>query len=245
MHFTLMKHLISIFFTAICATVLLHSCTIDEIDTFSGGSQVYFERSAGSGTADSLTYSFAVQPAGLMNDIVRIPIVVTGEAVPYDRIVNIEVDRSLTTATEGKEYTFSQVTIPAGSFSTTLDVAVNRTPAIAEEERYITFRILPSEGLEIDVNPAWIDYKLKINDILTRPARWVYECQPYFGVYSRVKYRFIIDTLGLWDFPDSGENAIPRAQMYFYKDKMKSALAKWTQENGPMLDENGNVISFN
>lgn len=72
----------------------------------------------------------------------------------------------------------------------------------------------------------------------------MYECQPYFGVYSQVKYRFIIDTLGIWDFPDSGENAIPRAQMYFYQDKMKSALAKWTQENGPMRDENGNVISF-
>lgn len=239
-----MKHLIYTLLTATCAISALNSCSTDEIDTFSGGAQVYFERVAGSGTADSLTYSFAVQPAGLTRDIVEIPIVVTGQAVDYDRKVNVEVDPTLTTATEGREYSLQPVVIPAGAFRTTLNVEINRTPSIAEKEMYITFRILPSEGLEIDVNPTWIDYKLKINDILTRPARWVYECQPYFGVYSQVKYRFIIDTLGIWNFPDSGENAIPRAQMYFYQDKMKSALAKWTQENGPMRDENGNVISF-
>jgi len=239
-----MKHLLYTLLTAVCAVTALDSCSTDEIDTFNGGAQVFFERIAGSGTADSITYSFAVQPAELMNDIVEIPIVVTGQAVDYDRKVNIEIDPSLTTATEGREYTIQPVVIPAGAFKTALRVEVNRTADIAEKEQYITFRILPSEGLDTDVNPTWIDYKLKINDILTRPARWIYECQPYFGVYSRVKYRFIIDTLGIWDFPDSGENAIPKAQMFFYKDKMKSALARWTQENGPMLDENGNVISF-
>ena len=82
--------------------------------------------------------------------------------------------------------------IPAGAFRTTLKVEINRTEAIAGEERYITFLIQPSEGLGIDVNPDWIDYKLKINDILTKPAWWIYDCQPYFGVYSDVKYRFII-----------------------------------------------------
>ena len=58
---------------AICAMAALTGCSTDEIDTFSGGAQVYFERAAGSGTADSLTYSFAVQPADLMVDIVEIP----------------------------------------------------------------------------------------------------------------------------------------------------------------------------
>lgn len=230
---------------AICAMAALTGCSTDEIDTFSGGAQVYFERAAGSGTADSLTYSFAVQPADLMADIVEIPIVATGNAVDYDRKVNIEVDRSLTTATEGEEYTLQPAVIAAGEFGTVLRVDIRRTPAIAEKECHVTLRILPSEGLNVDVNPDWIDYKLKINDILTRPPRWVYECQPYFGTYSDVKYRFIIDTLGIWDFPDSGDNAISRGQMYFYQDKMKSALRQWEKDNGgPMLDENGNKISI-
>lgn len=232
-------------FAGLCGIAALYSCSTDEIDTFSGGAQVYFERAAGSGTADSLTYSFAVQPAGLESDVVEIPIVVTGEATDYDRAVKVVVDASLSTAVEGSDYTLNPVVIPAGAFRTTLKVEINRTEAIAGEERYITFLIQPSEGLGIDVNPDWIDYKLKINDILTRPARWIYDCQPYFGVYSDVKYRFIIDTLGMWDFPSTGDNAIPKAQMLFYQDKMKSELAKWEKENGkPMLDEKGNKISF-
>jgi len=231
--------------TGLLGIATLYGCSTDEIDTFSGGAQVYFERAAGSGTADSLTYSFAVQAAGLETDIVEIPIVVTGNAADYEREVKIAVDASLTTATEGSDYTFHPVVIPAGAFRTTLKVQINRTEAIASEERYVTFLIQPSEGLSTDVNPNWIDYKLKINDILTKPARWIYDCQPYFGVYSKVKYRFIIDTLGIWDFPSSGDNAIPKAQMLFYQDKMKSELAKWEKANGgPMLDEKGNKITF-
>lgn len=232
-------------FAGICGIATLYSCSTDEIDTFSGGAQVYFERAAGSGTADSLTYSFAVQAADLESDVIEIPIVVTGKATEYDRNVKVVVDASLSTAVEGKEYAISPVVIPAGAFKTALKVQINRTEAIAEKERYVTFLILPSEGLGTDVNPGWIDYKLKINDILTQPARWIYDCLPYFGVYSQVKYRFIIDTLGIWDFPSSGDNAIPKAQMLFYKDKMKSELAKWEKANGgPMLDERGNKISF-
>lgn len=234
----------SIYIAITAALASMTGCSVDEIDTFSGGSQVYFERVAGSGTADSLTYSFAVQPLDLMTDMVEIPIVVTGNAVDYDRKVNIEIDRAATTATEGVEYNITPTMIPAGEFGTKLRVEIHRTPAIAEEERCVVMRLLPSDGLNIDVNPGWVDYKLKINDILTRPARWVYECQPYFGVYSAVKYRFIIDTLGMWDFPDSGENAISRGQMYYYQDKMKSALRQWEAVNGPMLDEKGNKISF-
>lgn len=234
----------SIYIAITAAIASMTGCSVNEIDTFSGGAQVYFERVAGSGTADSLTYSFAVQPLDLMTDVVEIPIVVTGNAVNYDRKVNIEIDKAETTATEGVEYTIEPAVIAAGEFGTNLRIQIHRTPAIAEKECCVIMRLLPSEGLSIDVNPTWIDYKLKINDILTRPARWVYECQPYFGVYSAVKYRFIIDTLGMWDFPDSGENAISRGQMYYYQDKMKSALRQWEAENGPMLDENGNKISF-
>lgn len=234
----------SIYIAITAAIASMTGCSVDEIDTFSGGPQVYFERIAGSGTADSLTYSFAVQPTDLMTDVVEIPITVTGNAVDYDRKVNVEIDRAATTATEGVEYNITPTVIPAGEFGTKLRVEIHRTPAIAEEERCVVMRLLPSDGLNIDVNPTWIDYKLKINDILTRPARWVYECQPYFGVYSAVKYRFIIDTLGMWNFPDSGENAISRGQMYYYQDKMKSALRAWEAVNGPMLDEKGNKITF-
>ena len=165
--------------------VAVIGCSEEDGFDYAGGAQVYFERVAGSGTADSTTYSFAVRDNDLQSDVIEIPLVVTGKSVDYNREVNLVVDTT------------------------------------------------------------WLDYKVKINDILTKPARWIYECQPYFGTYSKVKYRYIIDVLGIWDFPDSGENAIPKGQMLFYKDKMKSELARWEKENNKqMLDENNVHVDF-
>lgn len=225
--------------------MVLNGCTQEQIDDFNGGAQVHFGRVAGSGTADSLTYSFAVMDEAVSFDTVRIPIVVTGQKVPYDREVNVVVVAEKSTAVEGKDYVMGKTVIPAGMFEGSLKIRIDRREEQKEEERVVFLQILPTAELSTDVDTNWIDYKVKINDILTKPARWVYECQPYFGVYSKVKYLFIIETLGIWDFPDSGGNAIPKGQMSFYKDKMKTELARWEKENGrTMLDENGTAVKF-
>ncbi len=236
-----MKHLF-LSGLSLIAVLGLTDCTVDKLDTFSGGNQVYFERV--SGTADSLTFSFAVLDDKTTSSTVEIPVIVTGNTCDHDRTVDITIVSEGTTAVEGTDYTLSPTVIPAGSYGTNLQVTVYRTPELTEQEKYILFQIIPNDELSTDVNPAWTDYKLIINDKLTEPARWIYDCYPYFGIYSEVKYRFIIDTLGMWDFPSSGENAIPKAQMLYYQDKMKTALAKYEQENGPLYDEDGNRISF-
>ena len=227
-----------------CLTVpaLMASCSVDEVETFNGGDQVYFERV--SSTADSLTLSFAVLDKDIQDYTVEIPIVVTGAPCNHQRKVNVTVIPEGTTALEGVDYTLEETIIPADSYYTTLNVNVKRSPALSKEEKVIIFQILPSDELFTDVNPAWTDFKLKVNDKLTKPARWIYDCQPYFGTYSDVKYRFIIDTLGIWDFPGTGDNAISKAQMLYYQDKMKTALAEYEKENGPMYDESGNQVSF-
>lgn len=232
----------SIIITCFATFILMVACSTDKIETFNGGDQVYFERV--SSTADSLTLSFAVLDKDIQNYTVEIPIVVTGAICNHQRKVNISVIPEGTTAMEGVDYTLEETMIPAGSYNTTLKVNVKRSAELSKEEKTIMFQILPSDELFTDVNPAWTDFKLKINDTLTKPARWIYDCQPYFGVYSDVKYRFIIDTLGIWDFPSTGDNAIPKAQMLYYQDKMKTALAEYEKDNGPMYDENGNQVSF-
>lgn len=217
------------------------SCSTDNIDIYNGGNQVYFERVASQ--ADSLTFSFAVYDEEITSSIVEIPIISTGNICNHDREIKFEIKKE-SSAIEGKDYTIEKVIIPAGKYKTTMKVTLFRQSELKEHEKIILFQMLPTSELNIDVDPKWTDYKLKINDILTKPTRWIYECQPYFGTYSDVKYKFIIDTLGIWDFPDSGDNAIPESQMYYYQDKMKSALAEWEKENGPMYDEKGNKVTF-
>lgn len=229
-----------IFWTGILSWLMLIACQKEEINNFEGGAQVYFK-------GDSTTYSFAVRDTALSFDTVEIPIVVTGSRIPYEREVNIEVVPEQTTAIEGidGDYVLCKAVIPANQFNTTLKVRVNRSKILKKEERVLVLLIASGAGMNTDVKPAWLDYKLKINDILTQPARWIYDCYPYFGAYSEVKYRFIIETLKMWDFPSTGEHAIPKAQMLFYQDKMKTELAKWEKEHkGPMIDEKGNVVKF-
>lgn len=234
-----------IFLTGVIGLAMLAGCTKDEIDHYSGGLQVYFERVAGSGTADSMTYSFAVRSDELQFDTVEIPIVITGSKSTVAHEVNIAVVKEKTTAAEGTDYVMTRAVIPAGEYRTFLKIRINRSPEMKTQERCVFLQILPTVELGTDVDTNWVDFKLKINDILTKPARWIYECQPYFGVYSEVKYRFIVKTLGIWDFPDSGVNAIPKAQMLYYQDKMKSELARWEKEEGkPMTDEKGNKVTF-
>ena len=235
----------NIFLVCVIGLIVLAGCAKDEIDRYSGGAQVYFERIAGSGTNDSMTYSFAVRSNDLQFDTVEIPITMTGPRGAVDREISILVDKAKSTAVEGIDYLMGKAVIPAGSYRAILKIRVNRSEEMKLQERSVCLLLLPTMELGTDVDSSWIDYKLKINDILTKPARWIYECQPYFGVYSEVKYRFIIETLGIWAFPDSGENAFPKAQMLYYQDKMKSELARWEKENGkPMTDEKGNKISF-
>lgn len=235
----------NIFVIGLLMLVAVIGCSEEDGFDYAGGAQVYFERVAGSGTADSTTYSFAVRDNDLQFDVIEIPLVVTGKSVDYNREVNLVVVDEKTTAVRDVDYTMEKVVIAAGDGKAVLKIKVNRTEDLKSEERVIFLQILPSEGLGVDVDTTWLDYKVKINDILTKPARWIYECQPYFGTYSKVKYRYIIDVLGIWDFPDSGENAIPKGQMLFYKDKMKSELARWEKENNKqMLDENNVHVDF-
>ena len=235
-----MKNLYNICIGAFCL-IGATSCSTDNIDIYNGGNQVYFERVPSQ--ADSLTFSFAVYDEEITSSVIEIPIISTGKICNYDREVKFEIKKE-SSAIEGSDYSIEKVTIPAGEYKTTMKVTLFRKAELKEHEKIILFQMLPTSELNIDVDPNWTDYKLKINDILTKPTRWIYECQPYFGTYSDVKYKFIIDTLGIWDFPDSGENAIPKSQMYYYQDKMKSALAEWEKENGPMYDEKGNKVTF-
>lgn len=75
---------------------------------------MYFKRVAGSGTADSVTYSFAVRDNDLEMDVIEIPLVVTGKGVDYDREVNLVVVDEKTTAVKDVDYVMEKVVFTAG-----------------------------------------------------------------------------------------------------------------------------------
>ena len=88
----------NIFILGLLMLVAVIGCSEQDDFDYTGGAQVYFKRVAGSGTADSVTYSFAVRDNDLEMDVIEIPLVVTGKGVDYDREVNLVVVDEKTTA---------------------------------------------------------------------------------------------------------------------------------------------------
>ena len=86
------------------------------------------------------------------------------------------------------------------------------------------------------------------------PTEWVggegwmegYRIEDYFGECSQVKYRFVYEVLGIWDFSSWGTWGIMANSSLFSPAArvLKERLAEYEAENGPMIDENGDQVTF-
>ena len=83
---------------------------------------------------------------------------------------------------------------------------------------------------------------IKWNDILGKPKNWDTELIEFFGAYSLIKYRFIIDTIGFGEFGGS----MSWSELMNYKIRMKSALDAYNaaHPDQPLTDENGQLVEF-
>lgn len=74
------------------------------------------------------------------------------------------------------------------------------------------------------------------------PKNWD-DLEEFFGTFSLVKYRFIINTTGVSEFDTS---VMSWAQLMNYKIMLKNALDQYNAANptNPLTDENGQFITF-
>lgn len=230
-----------IYYFLILAVIYISGCEDKPEYPFSGGAQIYFDRSGGMGISDSLVYSFAVRDKELTEATLEVPIIITGNTKSYDREISIDLKDS---SKYDKNYTIEKAVLPANKNQCNLKIHITKTPELKNEERVLEFTLLENEHFSTSMDTVWWDYKVKFNDILSKPDRWVYDCQPTFGKYSRVKYEFIIKVTGRWDFSKTGDNPVTDGELNYYLDKCKSALAKYEKDNGDLLDENGIKVTF-
>ncbi len=210
-----------IIFTIISSAllVLLTGCKKSDPTSYNSPAMVYFYNAPGFSTNDSSIYSFAIKPNSLMLDTVRIPIRITGIAQNQDRVVNVQVIAASSTAVAGQDYQILPCKILAGQYSGTLNIQVIRnTPAMTIADRALQLQLVASSdfipGISNTVSTSStstttfttaggvLNYQLKINDYLSMPSNWNPYLASYFGTYSRVKYKFMIDvTGGVYDYP--------------------------------------------
>jgi len=190
---------------------------------------------------DSLEFSFVTQPVGVNEYDMMISLEVMGVTESRDRVVNIVVDQSGTTANTSQFSFPAAVTIPSGSFNATFPVTLKRTADLQNQGVRLTIKVFESTDFKVGVREE-SRVIFKWNDILLRPNNWA-DLVEFFGEFSLVKYRFMLNTLGISDF---NKNTMSWAQLMNYKIQLQNALSEYNAANpgNPLTDEYNNPVTF-
>lgn len=198
--------------------------------------------------ADSVIYSFAVQPDSVQQTILPLTLRIMGQAVNHDREFSIQVDDS-STAKLGYHFTMPPLIMPANEYQVVIPVTVYRRPGLQDSLLHIYFTVKESKdfktGYEDMPNGAKktrLQYKMSFNDYLLKPVSWDCCIVSYLGAYSETKFRFVILVTGktAWD------SALDRTPgiMNFVATTARNSLRDYEAINGPLMDENGERVTF-
>lgn len=231
-----------IFFVWIIIFVL--ACRKSEISTYSSSNGIAFF--VGEFEPDSLMYSFAFAPVELQRDTIYLRMRIQGPAADHSRQINLTADTG-STAREGVDYIFPAFEVPAGAITVNYPLIVLNSP----EMKTTTFRLVArveenkdfvpgATGEEIGGTIAIARMKIDITNRIATPQYW-FDVEGAFGQFSETKFKFMVQVTGLTDF---SYEAIGVDGYYNLPVKLRNALSEYEAENGPLLDENGNPVTF-
>lgn len=231
------------------AIITLSACKKDTTEVFSGKPGISFYYVVASG-ADSTNFSFANQTKEEERDTIFIGMRVMGTAVSYPREIEAKA-LPATTAKEGVDFILPKIVLPADSLTVAYPIILINTEALKTNTYHLEVAVKENQDFiqgvvgQADVTTRNIPvYKINFNNQLIEPDYWEYIAN-YFGDYSNVKYRFMIDVLGFSDFrPDYIDGFLTYSDFLNYNVKLKNALKDYNDANGPLLDETGQEISF-
>ncbi len=229
------------------------ACKKSELTKYELDDMIYIYKEAFNSKRDSAISSFAVKANSLLVDTVKIAVRIMGTAKNYDREVKLVAVDSATTAVAGVHYQFLPYVIKAGAYNADLPVVINRTADMKTQSFTLTVQVAESKDFKPGVpnSPvagnfagASIRYFIRMNDFLTKPSNWDSQLNTYFGAYSQVKYKFIIDVTGITEFAIGAAPQMSFGEITYYKAFVKSKWVDYVAANGPLMDENGGTVTF-
>jgi len=154
--------------------------------------------------------------------------------------------------------------IPAGETKGTYKVYFN-TQKLPDPDLFTTsdgtinFRMVPNSEFAIG-NEHYQQFQVVLKNYLAKPANWDSANYPrvplskYFGTYSKVKYQFMIEHLGLIDFEinynartsyDEETNVVSASYAIYLQQVMQRALNEYNSSHElPLTDEFGLPVTF-
>ncbi|GGH32834.1 hypothetical protein GCM10011418_46620 [Sphingobacterium alkalisoli] len=232
----------------------LFSCKKEAVETYQGKDGVSFFAYTYQQlhTTATRSYSFAFQKTVKTRDTMYIPLRLTGKLSDQPRTVLLKTAEG-TTATAGMDFELKEVAIPPGvsMFNYPL-VLINSVgmasnvykivlePAETKDFTLGTLGQTPANSVNQGTEENFRYLTIEVSSMYTRPAYWdILDAD--FGEFSAEKYKFMVKVLGITDF--SYENIGFDGYLNF-PVTLRNALADYEAANGPLLDENGNEISF-
>lgn len=228
---------------ACLAALAFTACSVDDF-TYQDTARLRLEGPEiyAAGT-DSLTFSFVTYPEDTISKVMDIDVIVMGTTADNDRTAAVKVVADKTTASASDYEMPLSITIPAGSAKGTLPITLKRSTALQEKAVRLYIEIEPNNDFQTGVNEQ-NHFTLIWNDVLTRPTNWD-DLEEFFGTYSDVKYRFMIQNAG--GISEFDADTMSWAQLNSLKIKFQNALNEYNEEhpNDPLRDGDGVLISFN
>lgn len=240
----------------------LGSCTKEEVPTYDTSRtslDIWVGNAVGT-VYESATYnySYAYEEGG-----VTFYAQISGMPVDHDRTFRLEPyggDSLLVVSTIRTE----DYVIPAGQIGGEYKVYFN-TQKLSDPKLFtktdgvINFRVAPNDEFSIGTENHQ-KFTVILKNYLAKPNNWESANYPnvalskYFGTYSRVKYQFMIEVLGLIDFKinynsqtsyDEATNTVSASYAVYLQQLMQKALNEYNETHAtPLTDEYGLAVFF-
>lgn len=247
---------------AIALAMLVAACSKEEVSTYDTshtGLNIWVGNEVGV-VFESTTYNYSyAYEEGAVTFYAQI----SGMPVPYARTFRLEPFGD-DVALMGNTIRTEDYVIPAGAIGGTYQVHFN-TQLLTDpnlftlEDGKVQFRVAAESPFALGTENHQ-QFTVVLKNYLAKPDNWDSANFPriplskYFGMYSRVKYQFMIEHLGLVDFEinyntqtsyDEDLNVISASYAIYLQQVMQRALNEYNATHDELLtDEFGNPVMF-
>lgn len=256
--------------TILVAIGLFAGCSEEEVRTYSEDvSGIFFQRLTSWTSekvpvsyADSVKFSFTSSSEKITQTVYKVPVLITGKSVGYDRKIKLLVDEERTTAVLDKHYTINTDTLYVKANSCRCDVPVTllRHPDLLTQTFRIVLKVEENENFKILVDEYksshdWTakgtnldatHFKIIFDEKYAEPNNW--GTMYTFGDFSAAKYLLVNELMGWtavdWQYVGVSGHKIGAAKAPYAALQMQKELQRLADAGEPLKDENGKYVQL-
>ncbi|MDR0766544.1 MAG: DUF4843 domain-containing protein [Odoribacteraceae bacterium] len=233
----------------IILAIAFAACRQNETATFPDEGAIYFfeQEDSGYGTmlaAAEKNFSFAILDDTVTRAEGKVNVRLLGKVSGEPRAFRARVVPDSTTAIEGTHYRLHDGILAPGELESYLPLTLYRAPDLKQAAVNIYLEIVPTEDLAVGLTHGQF-FMLHVGDFFMKPATWTMYVDQYFGTYCDNKYKFIIDVLGITEYPMTRGNVPPvdgsytPPQMQGFQYALVTAYEQYRKTNPPIwVDDN-------